>query len=103
MVRDDAKRNFALYEADREDEGVFSGNTPRHAALKAARHLDPASNEESADAEEIRLKEEGTDKVHVYEAWAWETDAPDTAPDWMPRRVTEANVSKKGIELEDIE
>ncbi|PSP80829.1 chromosomal protein MC1 [Halobacteriales archaeon QS_1_68_20] len=99
MTRDDGKRDFALREGD--DESVFSGNTPRHAALKAARRLDPASDEESARAEEIRLREKGTSKVHVYEGWAWEEDAPDDAPDWMPGEVTEANVSKKGIELED--
>ncbi|MFC4405045.1 non-histone chromosomal MC1 family protein [Haloarchaeobius iranensis] len=101
MVREDGKRNFALRE-DSGEESVFSGNTPRQAALKAARRLDPASSEDAADRTEIRLREKGTDKVHIYDGWAWNETAPDDKPDWMPEEITEANVSKKGIEhLED--
>lgn len=101
MVRNEGTRNFALRRDD-GDESVFSGNTPRHAALKAARRLDPASRKEDANVEEIRLRERGTDKVHIYEGWAWEANAPDDGPDWMPGEITEANVSKKGIELVDV-
>jgi hypothetical protein len=101
MVREDGKRNFALRE-DSGEESVFSGNTPRQAALKAARRLDPASSEDAADRTELRLREKGTDKVHIYDGWAWNETAPDDKPDWMPEEITEANVSKKGIEhLED--
>ncbi|USZ69662.1 non-histone chromosomal MC1 family protein [Halorussus salilacus] len=98
MVREDGKRNFALREGQGDESSVFSGNTPRQAALKAARRLDPASSEESADRTEIRLREKGTDKVHIYEGWAWNETAPDDKPDWMPDEITEANVSKQGIE-----
>ena len=98
MVREDGKRNFALREGNRE-MSVFSGNTPRQAALKAARRLENVgSSEDSAPRTEIRLREKGTDKVHIYDAWAWETRAPADKPDWMPGRITEANVSKKGID-----
>jgi len=99
MVREDGKRNFALREGenDAEEESVFSGNTPRQAALKAARRLDPARSEAAADTQELRLREKGTDKVHIYEGWAWEEEAPDNSPDWMPEEITEANVSKQGI------
>jgi hypothetical protein len=97
MVREDGKRNFALREEDGE-ESVFSGNTPRQAALKAARRLEPASSEAAAEKQELRLREKGTDKVHIYEGWAWEEAAPENKPDWMPEEITEANVSKKGIE-----
>lgn len=98
MVRDDGKRNFALRRTDGDESSVFSGNTPRQAALKAARRLDPAGSEESADRTELRLREKGTDKVHIYEGWAWHEEAPDDKPDWMPKEITEANVSKQGIE-----
>jgi hypothetical protein len=101
MVREDGKRNFALREGDGDESSVFSGNTPRQAALKAARRLDdPASSEMEAEGNptEIQLREKGTDKVHIYDAWAWETTAPSDKPDWMPGDITEANVSKKGIE-----
>jgi hypothetical protein len=97
MVREDGKRNFALREEDGEDS-VFSGNTPRQAALKAARRLEPAGSEDSADRVPIELREKGTDKVHIYEGWAWEEEAPENKPDWMPEVITEANVSKQGIE-----
>jgi hypothetical protein len=98
MVREDGKRNFALRGTGGDESSVFSGNTPRQAALKAARRLDPASSEDVADRTEIRLREKGTDKVHIYEGWAWHESAPDDKPDWMPDEITEANVSKQGIE-----
>jgi ribosomal protein S12 methylthiotransferase accessory factor YcaO len=101
MVREDGKRNFALRKGDGDESSVFSGNTPRQAALKAARRLDdPASSEAAAEsnATEIHLREKGTDKVHIYDAWAWETTAPSDKPDGMPGDITEANVSKTTIE-----
>ncbi|MFB6299711.1 MAG: non-histone chromosomal MC1 family protein [Halobacteriales archaeon] len=99
MVREDGKRNFALREDGDDETSVFSGNTPRQAALKAARRLDEVgSSEADAPEKEIRLRERGTDKVHIYDAWAWEDEAPSDSPDWMPEEITEANVSKKGIE-----
>jgi hypothetical protein len=99
MARDDdGKRNFALRTKSGSESSVFSGRTPRQAALKAARRLDPAGSEASADRTELRLREKGTKKVHIYDGWAWEEAAPDDKPDWMPGEITEANVSKKGIE-----
>jgi len=103
MVREDGKRNFVMREEGEEDS-VFSGNMPRQAALKAARRLDPASSESKAesDSTEIKLREKGTDKVHIFDAWAWDESAPDDKPDWMGDQITKGNVSKKGIEhLED--
>jgi len=97
MARDDDKRNFALRQDDAESS-VFSGRTPRQAALKAARRLDPAPSEDDAETAEIRLREKGTKKVHIYDGWAWEERAPSDKPDWMPGEITEANVSKRGIE-----
>jgi hypothetical protein len=101
MVREDGKRNFALRDDAGNESSVFSGNTPRQAALKAARRLeDKGTSDQNAPRHEIRLREKGTDKVHIYEAWAWETEAPEDAPDWLQGRedITEANVSKGGIE-----
>jgi hypothetical protein len=101
MVREDGKRNFALREESGTESSVFSGNTPRQAALKAARRLeDVAASEREADRTELRLREKGTDKVHIYEAWAWEEEAPEDAPEWLQNRdrIKEANVSKTGIE-----
>jgi len=99
MVREDGKRNFVMRE-DGEEDSVFSGNMPRQAALKAARRLEPASSENEAESDptELRLREKGTDKVHIFDAWAWEQEAPDDKPDWMGDEITKGNVSKKGIE-----
>ena len=104
MARDDdGKRNFALRDRGGNETSVFSGRTPRQAALKAARRLEPAGAEQRADRTELRLREKGTKKVHIYEGWAWEEAAPNDSPDWMPEEITEANVSKEGIEhLEEI-
>jgi hypothetical protein len=100
MVRQDGKRNFGVRESDGSESSVFVGNYPRQAALKAARQLEPADTEAEADADrqELRLRERGTDKLHIYEAWAWEEDAPDDGPQWLSETVTEANVAKQGIE-----
>ncbi|MFB6301581.1 MAG: non-histone chromosomal MC1 family protein [Haloferacaceae archaeon] len=100
MSEDNDKRRFALRE-NGEETSVFTGNYPRQAALKAARQLDPTAGSEDeaeADATEIRLREHGTDTVHVYDAWAWEEEAPDDGPDWLGDTVTQANVSKEGVE-----
>jgi len=100
---DDGKRNFALRDSTGNETSVFSGRTPRQAALKAARRLDPADTEQHAEHEKLSLREKGTKKVHIYEGWAWEEESPDDSPDWMPEEITEANVSKEGIEhLEEI-
>lgn len=100
MVRDDGKRNFALRE-NGEETSVFSGSLPRQAALKAARRLEPAPSEDAADRVEVRLREKGTDRIHVYEAWAWRDGAPADAPDFLGDEVTSANVAKQGVEHTD--
>jgi hypothetical protein len=98
MASGNDKRNFALREGTDDETSVFSGRTPRQAALKAARRLEPADGERNAQRQELRLREKGTQKVHIYEGWAWQEDAPSDKPDWMPGTITEANVSKQGIE-----
>ena len=101
MVREDGKRNFALRENADAESSVFSGSTPRQAALKAARRLEPDSSETEADRIELRLREKGTDKIHIYEGWAWRETAPSNKPEWMPDEITEANVAKQGIKHMD--
>lgn len=99
MAREDGKRNFVLREEDGTESSVFSGSTPRQAALKAARRLPPAPSEGEVDGRAtLRLRERGTDRVHVYEGWAWNEEAGDDSPDWLGDSVTRANVSKQGIE-----
>jgi hypothetical protein len=97
MAPTNSKRYFVL-RVDGEETSVYTGRTPRQAALKAARALTPSPSEEDADQVEIRLRERQTEKVHVYLAWAWKAEAPDDAPDFLPQRITKANVAKQGIE-----
>lgn len=99
MVREDGKRNFVLRE-DGAETSVFSGDMPRQAALKAARRLDPADSEAAGESDPtvLRLREKGTDKIHVYEGWAWVDTAPDDTPGWMDGEITRGNVSKQGID-----
>ena len=97
----DDPRNFTLREEGGEETSVFTGQVPRQAALKVARRLDPADSEAQASREEFRLREKGTKKLHIYEGWAWRSDPPEDKPDWMAETITEANVSKEGIEYLD--
>ncbi|UVE49619.1 non-histone chromosomal MC1 family protein [Haloferax larsenii] len=99
MPRKDGKRNFVLIEDDGEETSVFSGQYPRQAALKAARRLHPAPSRDEVDGKAtLRLRERGTDRVHVYDGWAWTESKTDDDPEWMGDSVTRANVSKQGIE-----
>ena len=59
---------------------------------------DDSEDDAKSNATTIRLREKGTDKVHIFEAWAWESDAPEDKPDWMEGKITKGNVSKQGIE-----
>jgi hypothetical protein len=87
-------RNFALRDKDGNEIGVFSGKAPRQAALKAANrgHTD------------IRLRERGTKKVHVFTGERVEVDKPKDAPAWMPDKIWKPKVKKVGMEnLETLE
>lgn len=94
------KRYFALQTSEGNEDGVFTGAAPRQAALKAARRVvEPAEDETAAEENptEIRLRERGTDDVHVYDAWTWSGEPQGGDPEWLPDTIVEANVSKKGV------
>jgi len=87
------KRNFALRDKKGDEIGVFSGKQPRQAALKAA----------NRGFTDIRLRERGTKKVHIFVGERKEVKRPANAPAWMPDRIWKPNVKKIGIEkLEQI-
>jgi hypothetical protein len=81
-------RNFALQDKDGNEIGAFTGKQPRQAALKAANrgHTD------------IRLRERGTKKVHVFTGERVQVDKPKGAPAWMPDKIWKPIVKKVGIE-----
>ena len=98
---EDETRSFVLIRVGEHTDteiGVYTGREPRQAALKVARRLKPASNRTLARRApiEVELRERNTDKVHVFEAWAWKQDAPPNKPSWMDDTITAGNVEKKG-------
>jgi len=90
-------RNFVLRDKNGNETGVFTGNQPRQAALKAANR----SKGTKSRPVEIRLRERGTKKVHIYKGWKEKVPAPKNKPSWMPAMINKPNVEKIGIEKLD--
>ncbi len=87
-------RNYVLREKNGEETGVFTGNQPRQAALKAANR----SRGTKSKPVEIKLRERGTKKIHIYNGWRELVAAPKNKPNWMPDMINKPNVKKVGIE-----
>jgi len=86
------KRYFALRDAKGREIGVFTGKQPRQAALKAA----------NRGFEDIRLRERGTKKVHMFVGERKQVKKPANAPAWMPATIWKPKVRKVGVSgLED--
>ncbi len=82
------KRYFVLLDENGNEIGVFTGRQPRQAALKAA----------TRGYTTIRLRERGTNKIHIYEGSRKKVPAPPNAPSWMGSEVWKPVVRKIGIE-----
>ncbi|MDP6863905.1 MAG: non-histone chromosomal MC1 family protein [Candidatus Poseidoniaceae archaeon] len=82
------KKYFVLMEGGNDTSQVFASRQPRGAALKAA----------TRGHENIRLRERGTKRVHVFTGWITEVDKPANGPAWLPDKIKKANVKKSGIE-----
>ncbi len=91
------KKNFILREKNGKEAGIFTGNQPRQAALKAANH----SNGTKTKPVEIRLRERGTKKVHVFKGWKETVSAPKNKPAWLPEKVNKPYVEKVAVETLD--
>lgn len=87
-MTDANKKNFVLMIEGKDSDIVFSNRQPRGAALKAA----------SRGYEEIRLRERGTKRVHVFKGWREHVSAPTKRPNWLPEKVWKAKVKKQGVE-----
>ncbi len=87
-------RNFVLREKNGKEAGVFTGNQPRQAALKAANR----SKGTKSKPVELRLRERGSKKVHIFKGWKEVVPAPKNKPAWMPARINKPNVKKVGSE-----
>jgi hypothetical protein len=87
------KRNFALRDAKGNEIGVFAGKQPRQAALKAA----------NRGVKDIRLRERGTKKVHIFTGERKQVKKPANAPAWMPAKIWKPVVKKVSVEkLEEL-
>lgn len=82
------KRNFALRDEKGNEIGVFTGKQPRQAALKAA----------NRGYTDIRLRERGTKKIHIFVGERKQVKKPANAPSWMPGKIWKPSVKKVGIE-----
>jgi hypothetical protein len=73
---------------------IFTGKTPRQAALKAA----------TRGFSDIKLRErgrrnkDGTYSVHSFKGKVVIVAAPENRPAWLPARVKKPKVSKVGVE-----
>ena len=82
------RKNFVLQEKGADSNTVFSSRQPRGAALKAA----------SRGITEIRLRERGTNRVHVFTGKRERVQAGSNAPSWLGKQVWKPNVKKSGVE-----
>lgn len=82
-------RYFTLREGgpNGRETAVFTGRSPRQAALKAA----------SRGKTDIYLRERGTDRIHHFRGERKKVRAPEDRPDWMPEMVWKSNVRKMGL------
>jgi hypothetical protein len=82
------KKNFVLQKDGADTAIVFQSRQPRGAALKAA----------SRGETDIRLRERGTSRVHVFEGKREKVTSPGNRPKWLPDQVWRAVVKKLGVE-----
>ncbi len=82
------KKYFVLMEGGNDTSQVFASKQPRGAALKAA----------TRGKTNIRLRERGTKRVHVFTGSIAMVAKPANGPAWLPAQIKKANVKKIGIE-----
>ncbi len=87
-------KHFALRKKDGTESSVFSGRQARQAALKAANRIGGTKDKPV----EIRLRERGAKKVHIFKGWKETVNAPKNKPAWMPDKISKPFVKKVGTE-----
>jgi hypothetical protein len=86
MAKGKGVRNFVLIVGG-EEKGIFTGRSPRQAALKAA----------NRGIKNIQLRERGTKKIHVFKGSRKKVKAPESKPAWMPAVIWKPSVKKVGV------
>ena len=83
-------RYFVLVQGGKETDHVFTGSSPRRAALKAA----------TRGMSDIKLRERGTDRLHIFKGSRKQVTAPEDRPAWLPAKVWRPVVKK--VELKHL-
>lgn len=89
-----AKKFYVLRKGTKDTEHVFSGSSPRQAALKAA----------TRGFSDIRLRERGrrnqdrTYSIHIFKGSVKTVAAPENRPSWLPARIRRPTVRKVRVE-----
>jgi hypothetical protein len=79
---------YVLMSSGRDTDHVFTGSSPRRAALKAA----------TRGFTDIKLRERGTDRLHVFKGGRKKVAAPENRPDWLPAQIWRPVVKKVKLE-----
>lgn len=88
MAGEEKMRYFVLMSGSRNTNHVFTGSQPRRAALKAA----------TRGFKDIKLRERGTDRLHIFRGSRKRVRAPEGSPDWLPSMVWKPVVKKVRLE-----
>jgi len=88
------KKYYVLRKGGKDTEHVFTGGSPRQAALKAATrgHGDIQLRERG------RRNKDGTYSVHIFKGSRGKASAPKNAPKWMPKSIWKPNVKKSRVQ-----
>ena len=90
------KKYYTLRKGNKED-AVFTGRSPRQAALKAA-----ARGESNIVLRERgRRNQDGTYTLHKFKGSRKKVAAPKDRPEWLPAQVWKASVKKSGVQRVD--
>lgn len=93
MAKRSAKRKYYVLKRG-NNVSVFTGRSPRQAALKAA----------TRGVSDIKLRErgrrnkDGTYSIHIFRGSVKKVSAPANRPDWLPATVKKAIVKKVRVE-----
>ena len=88
------KKYYVLRKAGKDTKHVFTGRSPRQAALKAA----------TRNFTDIKLRErgrrnkDGTYSVHIFRGSRRVVSKPANAPAWMPAKIQKPTVSKVKVQ-----
>lgn len=88
------KKYYVLRKSGKDSEHVFTGSSPRQAALKAATR----GFTEIALRERGRRNKDGTYSVHVFTGSRKKVSSPSNAPDWMPGQIWKPVVRKQKVQ-----